>query len=58
MNKATYYCSNCRESIAEDKLKKVAIGADRNVVFCKSCNCYVTLEQPAPLSSKPSQPKA
>lgn len=49
---AGYHCSNCRENIPADKLKKVAIGADRNVLFCGSCNCYVTLEEPNPLAKK------
>lgn len=39
-----YYCSNCRESIAEDNQKMIKIGEERNVVFCGGCNCYVTLE--------------
>ena len=41
----TYHCSNCREKLADDAVKKIAIGTDRNVVFCKACNCYVTLEE-------------
>lgn len=49
---AGYHCSNCRENIPAGNLKKVAIGADRNVVFCGSCNCYVTLEEPNPAAKK------
>ena len=45
-----YYCTNCRENVPTDGLKKVSIGKDRNVVFCGSCNCYVNIEQPAPLA--------
>jgi hypothetical protein len=40
-----YHCSNCRETLKEEGLKKVAIGAGRNVVFCANCNCYVTIEE-------------
>lgn len=56
---AKYYCSNCRENLPVDSLKKVAIGVDRNVVFCGSCNCYVTLEEPKSLTAKAAEkPKA
>ena len=41
----TYHCSNCREKLPESAVKKIAIGTDRNVVFCAACNCYVTLEE-------------
>ena len=39
-------CSNCREVITEEDLKKVAIGKGRNVVFCAKCNCYLTIQEP------------
>ena len=47
---AGYHCSNCREQIAN--LKKISIGENRNVVFCGSCNCYVTIEEPAKAAAK------
>ncbi len=52
---ARYHCSNCREVLSEDKIKKVAIGTDRAVVFCAACNCYVTLEEK--VAPKPSKPE-
>lgn len=51
-----YHCSNCREAIAADNLKKIAIGEARNVVFCGNCNCYVTIEEPRP-DAKPAESK-
>ena len=43
-----YNCSNCREPLrTDDDLTKVSIGQGRNVIFCKECNCYVTIEEPA-----------
>jgi uncharacterized CHY-type Zn-finger protein len=55
-----YHCSNCRENIATDNLKKISIGEARNVVFCGNCNCYVTIEEPrvaAPAPAKPAETK-
>lgn len=56
---AGYHCSNCRENIAN--LKKISIGENRNVVFCGSCNCYVTIEEPRaaakPAVSTPTETK-
>lgn len=51
-----YHCSNCREAIATDNLKKIAIGEARNVVFCGNCNCYVTIEEPRE-AAKPTESK-
>lgn len=45
---ASPYCSNCRESIPADSLKRIAIGTGRSVVFCGSCNCYVAIEDKTP----------
>ena len=64
--KMSYHCSNCREVLKEESLKKVAIGAGRSVVFCGQCNCYVAIQEPAKASapvpapaqeSTPEQPK-
>lgn len=51
-----YYCSNCRENIKADSLKKVPVGQDRNVVFCGTCNCYVALEEPKAKAPAPAAP--
>lgn len=49
-----YYCSNCREKISPDALKKIAIGEARNVLFCGNCNCYVTIEETKKAAAAPS----
>ena len=44
----TYHCANCREEFDEKGVKKTAIGSNRNLVFCASCNCYIQLEDKNP----------
>ena len=52
-----YHCSNCREKLKEDGLKKVSIGQERNVVFCSECNCYVAIEEPKKVQAKKEAPQ-
>ena len=52
------YCSNCRETVKTDELKKIAIGKDRNVVFCAECNCYIAIEDKLPVKAEASKAPA
>jgi len=54
---SNYHCANCREKLEDSGVRKTAIGSNRSLVFCASCNCYIRLEDKTPPKASPQDSK-